>query len=110
MKSYSSSRNTTPLYNSQNTSFLNNHPLAHYLLLTEETWNIQSGNSMILQSFLQKHKPTIGFSIEEAAIARRVTIFGDQATFPDTLVAKLVSSGCQVERIGEDGTLIASNI
>ncbi len=110
MKTYSSSRNTRPLNKSQNANFLNNHPLAHYLLLTEETWNKQSGNSIILQSFLQKHKPTIGFSIDEAAIARRVTIFGGQATFPDTIVAKLVSSGCQVERIGEDGTLIATYI
>jgi hypothetical protein len=107
MKTFVNSRNITQHIKSLNTVLINNHPIAHYLLLTEESWKLQSGNSVFLQNFLQKYKPTIGFSIDEAVLAKRVTILGDRNIFPETLVAELYNSGCQVERIGEDGTIIA---
>lgn len=87
----------------------NPHPIAHYLLLTEELWGKLSKSSLILRNFTQKYKPTIGFSPTEAAFARRVTIFGSSKVFPDSIVDQLIAAGCLVERIQEDGTVIASN-
>ena len=87
----------------------NPHPIAHYLLLTEELWSKQGKSSVILRTFLQKFKPAIGFSPAEAVFARRVTIFGDLQSFPEVVVDQLTSAGCLVERIQEDGTVIASN-
>lgn len=85
----------------------NPHPIAHYLLLTEEFWTRQGKSSTILRTFLQKYKPTIGFSAAEAAFARRVTIFGSNLNFPEVVVDQLTAAGCLVERILEDGTVIA---
>jgi len=87
----------------------NPHPIAHYLLLTEELWGKQGRNSLILRAFMQKFKPAIGFSPAEAAFARRVTIFGSPQVFPEAVVDQLTAAGCLVERIQEDGTVIASN-
>jgi hypothetical protein len=87
---------------------INPHPIAHYLLLTEELWGKQGHSSPILRNFLQKYKPAIGFSPSEAALARRVTIYGSAQMISDIVVDQLISAGCQVERIQEDGTLIAS--
>jgi hypothetical protein len=78
-------------------------------LLTEELWSKQGKSSAILRTFLQKFKPAIGFSPAEAVFARRVTIFGDHQYFPEVVVDQLTSAGCLVERIQEDGTVIASN-
>ena len=85
----------------------NPHPIAHYLLLTEELWTRHGINSTILRAFLQKYKPTIGFSAVEAAFAHRVTIFGSILNFPEVVVDQLTAAGCLVERILEDGTVIA---
>ena len=87
----------------------NPHPIAHYLLLNEEQWGKLNKNSPILRAFTQKYKPTIGFSLSEAALAHRVTIFGGPHIFPETIVDQLSAAGCTVERIQEDGTVIASN-
>lgn len=84
------------------------HPIAHYLLLTEELWGKSGKTSAILRAFLQKYKPTIGFSPSEAVLARRVTILGSSHAFPDAVVDKLIEAGCVVERIQEDGTVLAS--
>ena len=109
MKNWVSSFNP-PITNIQTIAGNNNsHPIAHYLLLTEELWHKLEKTSNFLRDFLQKFKPTIGFSLAEAVYARRVTIFGDHTIFPDSVVDHLLNSGCLVERILEDGTLIASN-
>lgn len=90
------------------TGRFNPHPIAHYLLVKEETWNTQGKYSTILKTLVEKYKPTTGYSVEEAAYAHRVTIFGDTSAFPDAIVDQLISAGCIVERIPIDGTVIAS--
>jgi hypothetical protein len=86
----------------------NPHPIAHYLLLTEEVWEKMVKSSLILRNFMQKYQPTIGFSLSEAALAHRVTIFGSSQEIPEAVVDQLTKAGCLVERIQEDGTVIAS--
>ena len=103
MKSFLATRSIPDNNNYPNVKSLNNHPIAHYLLITEDTLS-KAAQSSILQKFQQKYKPTVGYSIDEAILAKRVTIYGDKDTFPDTLITYLLDSGCQVERIGEDGT------
>jgi hypothetical protein len=88
---------------------LNPHPIAHYLLISEELWGKQGKNSLVVRAFMQKYKPTMGFSPSEAAFARRVTIFGGTQVFSDVVVDRLTAVGCLVERIQEDGTVIASH-
>jgi hypothetical protein len=65
-------------------------------------------SSLILQNFMQKYQPTIGFSPSEAALAQRVTIFGNSQEISEVVVDQLTKAGCLVERIHEDGTVIAS--
>ena len=42
---------------------------------------------------------TIGFSIEEAKLAKYVTIIGGPGGVPQSAEAELRAAGCQVERI-----------
>jgi hypothetical protein len=88
----------------------NPHPISHYLLLTEDQLHKHGNTSQILRYFTQKYKPVIGFSPNEAILARKVTIFGDSCTFSNSILDQLSSAGCIVERILEDGTVIASDI
>lgn len=85
------------------------HPIEHYLLLPLYAWGVADWDLEAIKPFLQQHHPTVGFSVYEARLARRVTIFGDGANLsPDSLTI-LRLAGCQVERLGQDGTLLAQS-
>jgi hypothetical protein len=85
------------------------HPLAHYILLPAYAWGAASWDLELVQPFLQKFHATLGFSIEEACLAERVTVVGSEQVFPTSELHKLRLAGCQVERLNRDGTLIASD-
>lgn len=83
------------------------HPIEHYLLLPLYAWGVADWDLEAIKPFLQQHHPTVGFSVYEARLARRVTIFGEGTNLsPDSLTI-LRLAGCQVERLGQDGTLLA---
>lgn len=84
------------------------HPIRHYLLLPSYEWGISDWHLDAIKPFVKKHQPTVGFSIEEAAMASRVTIVGGEQSFPRSLEEKLTGSGSTVERISGDGTTIAT--
>lgn len=86
------------------------HPLEHYLLLPKYEWGISDWHLDAARPFILKHRPTVGFSPQEAILAERVTIVGGDQTFPETLVAELRQAGCSVERVCGDGTEIASQL
>lgn len=82
-------------------------PIQHYLLLPIYAWGVAEWDIEAIRPFLQQYHPTLGFSLEEARLARRVTIYGDPAGVSPEVLISLIQEGCQVERINQDGTLLA---
>lgn len=84
--------------------------IRHYLLLPTYEWGVADWHLEVIQPFLKRHLPTIGFSIEEAASAVRVTIVGGPQSFPEAEIDALRAAGCEVLRISGDGTSIATQL
>lgn len=85
-------------------------PIAHYLLLPIYEWGVANWHLEVTRPFIKKHHPTVGFSVEEAMNAGKVTIVGGEQSFPDELAEQLRASGCVVVQISGDGTTIASQL
>jgi hypothetical protein len=83
-------------------------PIAHYLLLPTFEDSISDYHLNLIRPLVKKIKPTIGFSIEEAGRAKRVTILGSYQYYPAAEIRKLIAKGCIVDQIEDNGTLIAS--
>ncbi len=96
---------TTPIE-----SVVEHHPIEHYLLLPVYEWGIADFHLEVTRPFVQKYHPTIGFSSQEAALARRVTVIGGEQTFPEEVLEDLRKSGSIVDRISGDGTSIATQL
>ncbi len=81
-------------------------PITHYILFPRQP---DSFNEIIqnIPVEISDTFPTIGFSLEEAALAERVTIGGDQNTIPEDALESLRYAGCSVERLSRDGISIA---
>jgi hypothetical protein len=84
------------------------HPIKHYMLLPLYEWGVAEWHLEVIKPFVQKHQCTVGFSLEEARYAKRVTVVGSTLTFSDKDLDDLRLQGCQVERIDGNGTSIAS--
>lgn len=83
------------------------HPIEHYLLMPIYAWGVADWDLEAIRPFVQQYHPTIGFSSYEAQFASRVTLFGEAVTLPEETLNSLHASGCQVERMNSDGTLLA---
>jgi hypothetical protein len=88
----------------------NGHSIQHYLLLPTYEWGIADWHLDVIRPFVKKYRPTIGFSLKEAAQAARVTIIGGAQSFPEAVLEELRSANCTVEQISGDGTSIASQL
>jgi hypothetical protein len=86
---------------------VSNRPINHYLLLSEGCLENRDQFPGELWHFINETHPTIGFSVEEAALAARVTVFGSQEPFPTNTLESLRIAGARVEHLGGDGTSIA---
>lgn len=86
------------------------HPIQHYLLLPSYDWGVADWHLDVIKPFIKKYRPTVGFSIKEAALAKRVTVIGNTQTFPEPLLDQLRQVGCLVERISGDGTSVATQL
>ena len=81
------------------------HPIYHYLLIyspTQTPGAIVWSTRWMLQAtaeYVEHFQPVIGFSIEEARRASRVTIVGTDAAGMDEAEATLRAAGCLVEQI-----------
>jgi|SRR5271157_421615 len=84
------------------------HPIQHYLLLPTSDWIAADWHMGIIQPLIKKYHPTIGFSLQEATLAAKVTILGAPQNIPAAVIQRLQNSGCQVEQINADGTTIAT--
>jgi len=86
----------------------NKHPISHYLLLPLYAWGVAEWSLELIQPLLQQSCPTVGFSLEEALLAERVTVVGQASGISEEALEMLRQGGCQVERLLEDGTLVAT--
>lgn len=90
-----------------------NHPtrcIRHYLLLPTYDFGVVEWHLNIIRPFIKKHRPTVGFSLEEAALAERITVLGGEQVFPEEKLEQLRHAGSIVERIQGDGTSIATQL
>lgn len=70
-------------------------PIRHYLLLPNSAeWSLDRA-----KDFIAKYQPTIGYSVQEAKHAQRVTLAGGLQSFSDDLIRALIQAGCQVENL-----------
>lgn len=93
-----------------NTGEHDTRPIAHYLLLPTYDWGVSEWHLSIIRPFVQKHAPTIGFSLAEAALAQQVTVVGNEQSFAEEDLDQLRAAGCSVRRISGDGTSIATQL
>lgn len=84
--------------------------LAHYVLIPECHENLLAYYLDVLRPYLIKNKPVIGFSVDEALLAQKITVIGDIQQYPAGTLEKILGSGCEVEQLFRDGTQIASSI
>jgi hypothetical protein len=87
---------------------LNPHPINHYVLLPLYAWGAANWELSMIEGLLQESHPAIGFSLAEARLAKRVTVVGADGAISSEALAMLRQSGCQVERLLDDGTLFAT--
>jgi hypothetical protein len=83
-------------------------PIRHYLLLPLQEWGVADWHLEVVKPYIRKHRPTVGFSLKEAVLAEKVTVIGNEESFPEKVLNHLRSAGCFVERIQGDGTTIAT--
>jgi hypothetical protein len=93
----------------QNIPF-SNRPIDHYLLLPESLLEQYDQLPDDLWRFIQHNHPTLGFSLEEAALAARVTVVDGQDQFPESSLESLRVAGASVEYLRRDGTSIAPQL
>ena len=84
--------------------------IQHYLLLPLYEWGVSEWHLDVIRPYVMKYHPTVGFSLEEASQAVRVTIIGGNQTFPEEEIERLHKAGCTIERISGDGTSIATQM
>jgi len=89
-------------------SHSNQHIISHYVLLPLYSWGAANWDLALIQPILEESHPTVGFSLEEARLATRVTVVGGEGAISSEALGMLRASGCHVERLQEDGMLIAT--
>lgn len=82
--------------------------ISHYVLLPLYAWGAADWDLELIQPLLQETHPTVGFSLAEARLAARVTVVGGNGAISAEALDMLRTCGCKVERVLDDGTLVAS--
>ena len=77
----------------------NAQSLFHYVLCPTWEWGVSEWYWRMLANYVKVFKPACGFSAEEAAHAKYVTIIGKAPGVAAGTEEKLRAAGCQVERI-----------
>ena len=85
------------------------HIIDHYVLLPTYAWGEVTWDLDLIRRVFKDEHPTIGFSISEARHARRVTVVAGEGAFTGQALEMLRLAGCRVERLIEDGTLVATD-
>ena len=77
----------------------NGKVLRHYVLLPSSIELEKLRDWETFGEFVRTARPVIGFSADEAKIASRVTLIGNEAIFPTDLENSLIQTGCIVSRL-----------
>jgi hypothetical protein len=80
----------------------------HYILLPLYAWGAAEWDFELISPLLHDSHPTVGFSLEEASRAERVTVVGGPGVISEEAMTLLRNAGCSIERLLENGTVIAS--
>jgi hypothetical protein len=83
-------------------------PLKHYLLLPAYASGVSDVVLNKVRPLIKKYRPTVGFSLEEAACASKVSIYPDPVLFKDEQINQLRAAGCEVEILPQSGIEIAT--
>ncbi|MBG0788540.1 MAG: hypothetical protein H0S79_25920 [Anaerolineaceae bacterium] len=89
-------------------STFNGKPITHYLLLPAHETGVSDVVLKKVRPIIKQCNPTIGFSLEEAKLAKKVSVFPDPVIFPDAKIAALRAAGCTVEILPQSGIEIAT--
>ncbi|MBI4926589.1 MAG: hypothetical protein HY835_02410, partial [Anaerolineae bacterium] len=84
------------------------HPIRQYVLLPSFEWGVSEWHLDAVKPFVRKHRPVVGFSVDEALLASSVLVIGNENEIPEQDLDVLRQAGCKVERIDERGTSLAS--
>jgi hypothetical protein len=77
--------------------------MEHYLLFWEHGQDWASADWKNAQDYIARFRPTTGFSVADARLARHVTIVGGDAGVTGTEEATLLAAGVKVHRLaGQD--------
>ncbi|MBI3761071.1 MAG: hypothetical protein HY260_04305 [Chloroflexi bacterium] len=79
-------------------------PVYHYVLMPVFEWGISEWHWNATFDYVRAFRPALGFSPNEAALARYVTIVGNEQGVPSNVEQSLKNAGCVVDRVaGKDG-------
>lgn len=84
--------------------------ITHYLLLPSHKSGVSDAVLNKVLPFIKKLHPTVGFSLEEATYARKVSVYPDSILFKSEQLDYLRSEGCFVEVLPQSGIDIATNL
>lgn len=86
------------------------HPIQHYLLLPAFDWGVADWHLDMVRPLIKKYRPTVGFSMREAALAKEVTVIGNASAYPEEALDQLRLSGSTVRRMDGIGIEIATQL
>lgn len=75
------------------------YTIDHYLLLPKYEWGIPEHILERARPIIREKNPTVGFSLDEASNARKVTVWNENYVFSDNDLNFLRNSGCEIEEI-----------
>jgi hypothetical protein len=84
--------------------------IKHYLLLPAHEAGVSDVVLNKVRPIIKQLRPTIGFSLEEAKTARKVSVFPDSLLFTDDKIKSLRAAGCIVEVLPQTGIEIATHL
>ena len=82
--------------------------IEHYLLLPKHESGVSDVVLNKIRPIIKQIKPTVGFSLEEAKSAKRVSILPDGAAPTEDMINSLKTAGCRVEILPQSGIEIAT--
>jgi hypothetical protein len=109
-KSWTAANKPSNVASEEHSLPVNGHFIKHYLLLPSYDWGVSNWHMEVIHPFVNRHRPTVGFSLEEAALADHVTVIGNEDAFSEETLDKLRQQGCTVERIEGNGISIATQL
>jgi hypothetical protein len=82
--------------------------IKHYVLLPDQEYGISDWDFDQIKPLINKSRVTVGFSIDEAILSKKVTLLSDQNYYSNETIRILKKFGCEIEQLQKDGTSIAT--